>query len=185
MSSTKPTENSAESGNKSKPLLAVVAVIQGTKFKTMSYDETRISDQIDAGLNQQKESIKIDYAIYGKVIDKNPLIRYGTLQEAKEDYLQNEYAMIVCEVSELRNGKRIITQERVLKAPQIWLPADRFIPEFDGMYLCHIVRKEECGNFKKYQSVLSFEKVKWKTVLAERVTHWMIVENPISKIKLL
>lgn len=67
----------------------------------------------------------------------------------------------------------------------MWLPADRFIPEFDDMYLCHIVRKEECGNFKKYQCVLNFEKGKWKTVLAERVTHWMIVEEPMSKIKML
>lgn len=151
----------------------------------MSYDEQRISDQIDGGLKQQEESIKIDYAIYGKVIDKNPLIRYVNLQEAKEDYLQNDYAMIVCEVAELINGKRIITQERVLKAPQIWLPADRFIPEFDDYYLCHIVRKEECGNFKKYQSVLSFEKGKFRTVLQERVTHWMIVENPKTKLHLL
>ncbi len=151
----------------------------------MSYDEQRISDQIDGGLRQQEESIKIDYAIYEKVIDKNPLIRYEDLQNAKDDYLENDYAMIVCEVSELKNGKRIIKQERVIKAPQVWLPANRFIPEFDDYYLCHIVRKEECGNFKKYQSVLSFEKGQWKSVLSERVTHWMVVEEPQTKLKLL
>jgi len=152
----------------------------------MSYDENRISDLIDRGLKQQEESIRVDYALYRKISDTNPLIRFETLKEAKDEYMNSkDYIMIVCEVSELRNGKRIITQERVIKAPQMWLPADRFIPEFDDMYLCHIVRKEECGNFKKYQSVLMFEKGNWKTVLAERVTHWMIVENPISKIKLL
>ena len=145
----------------------------------MSYDENRISDLIDGGLKQQEESIKIDYAIYGKIIDKNPLIRYQTLEEAKEDYLENEYAMIVCEVSELRNGKRIITQERVIKAPQIWLPADSFIPEFDDDYLCYLVREEECGNIVKWQEVLRFEKLKWQKRSDTYVTHWMIVENPI------
>ena len=111
----------------------------------MSYDENRISDLIDGGLKQQEDSIKIDYAIYGKVIDKNPLIRYETLAEAKEDYLENDYAMIVCEVSELRNGKRIITQERVIKAPQIWLPADRFIPEFNGYYYAISTKLKSVG----------------------------------------
>lgn len=129
--------------------------------------------------------MKIDYAIYGKVIDKNPLIRYETLAEAKEDYLENECAMIVCEVSEIRNSKRIITQERVIKAPQIWLPADRFIPEFDGDYLCHLVRKEECGNFIKWQEVIDFEKLQWQIRSDTRVTHWMIVEDPQTKLKLL
>lgn len=65
------------------------------------------------------------------------------------------------------------------------MPADRFIPEFDDYYLCHIVRKEGCGTFKKYQSVISFENLKWKTVLNERVTHWMIVEYPNTKLILL
>ena len=151
----------------------------------MSYNENRISDLIDGGLKQQEESIKIDYAIYGKIIDKNPLIRYQTLEEAKEDYLENEYAMIVCEVSELRNGKRIITQERVIKAPQIWLPADRFIPEFDDDYLCHLVRKNDCGTFAKWQEVISFKYGNWQVSSERRVTHYMIVEDPNTKLKLL
>jgi len=41
----------------------------------MSYDENRISDLIDGGLIAKENSIRIDYAIYGKMIDKNPLIR--------------------------------------------------------------------------------------------------------------
>lgn len=146
----------------------------------MSYDENRISDLIDGGLKQQEESIRVDYALYRKISDKNPLIRFETLKEAKDEYLNSkDYTMIVCEVSELKNGKRIITQERVIKAPEIWLPADRFIPEFDDYYLCHIERDEECGNLKKHQTVLMFEKGNWKTVIREKVTHWKIVENPV------
>ena len=150
----------------------------------MSYDVNRISDLIDGGLKQQEDSIKIDYAIYGKVIDKNPLIRYETLAEAKEDYLENDYAMIVCEVSELRNGKRIITQERVIKAPQIWLPADRFIPEFNGYYLCYLHKIEKCGSKKWMQDFRFFIDTKWSYILdTETVTHWMIVEDPILSIE--
>lgn len=145
----------------------------------MSYNENRISDLIDGGLKQQEESIKIDYAIYGKIIDREPLIRYENLEEAKEDYLENEHAMIVCEVSELRNGKRIITQERVIKAPQIWLPADRFIPEFNDYYLCYIVRNEECANITKRQDQVFFLNTKWAVLENEKVTHWMIVEDPV------
>lgn len=148
----------------------------------MSYDENRISDQIDGGLKQQQDSIKIDYAIYGKVIDKNPLIRYQSLSDAKDDYLDNDYAMIVCEVSEIRNSKRIITQERVVKSPQIWLPAERFIPEFDDSYLCYLVRKEKCGNLIKWQEVIPFENLQWQKRIDTTITHWMIVEDP--KIKL-
>lgn len=131
------------------------------------------------------EQLKIDYAVYGKIIDREPLIRYKTLEEAKEDYLENEHAMIVCEVSELRNGKRIITQERIIKAPQIWLPADRFIPEFDDDYLCYLVRNEECGNIIKWQEVLTFKYGNWQISSETRVTHWTIVENPNTKLKLL
>lgn len=77
----------------------------------MSYDENRISDLIDGGLKEQENSIKIDYALYRNISDTNPLIRYETLKEAKDEYLNSkDYIMIVCEVSELRNGKRIIIQ---------------------------------------------------------------------------
>ena len=93
--------------------------------------------------------------------------------------------MIICEVSELRKSKRVIIQERVVKSPQIWLPAERLIPEFDGDLLCHLVRKEECGNLIKWQEVLRFEKLQWKKRIDARVTHWMIVEDPQTTIKLL
>ena len=74
----------------------------------MSYDENIISDLIDGGLNHQEESIRIDYAIYGKMIDKNPLIRFKTLKEAKESYLENEYAIIVTEVSEVQKDGTLL-----------------------------------------------------------------------------
>lgn len=148
----------------------------------MNYDENRISDQIDGGLKNQEESIQIDYAIYGKIIDKNPLIRYKTLAEAKDAYSVTENVMIVCEVSNVqKDGSLLIKQERIIKAPQIWLPAERFIPEFDDDYLCHLVRKEECGNFIKWQEVIRFEKLQWQKRSDTRVTHWMIVENPNVK----
>ena len=146
----------------------------------MSYDENRISDLIDGGLKQQEESIRVDYALYRKISDKNPLIRYKTLEKAKEDYLENKHAMIVCEVSELKNGKRVITQERIIKAPQIWLPADRFIPEFNGYYLCYLHKIEKCGSKKWMQDFRFFIDTKWSYILdTETVTHWMIVEDPI------
>ena len=145
----------------------------------MSYDENRISDLIDGGLKHQEESIRIDYAIYGKIIDKNPLIRYKTLEEAKEAYSVTENAMIVTEVSEVqKDGSLLIKQERIIKSPQIWLPADRFIPEFDDDYLCFLVRKEECGNIIKWQEVIDFNKLEWQVKSNTKVMHWMIVENP-------
>lgn len=150
----------------------------------MSYNKNRISDLVDGGLKQQEESIKIDYAVYGIIIDREPLIRYENLEEAKEDYLENGHAMIVCEVSELRNGKRVITQERVIKAPQIWLPADRFIPEFNGYYLCYYHKIEKCGSEKWMQDFRYFVDTKWSYILdTETVTHWMIVEDPILSIE--
>lgn len=151
----------------------------------MSYDENRISDLIDGGLKQQEESIRVDYALYRKISDKNPLIRFETLKEAKDEYLNSkDYTMIVCEVSELKNGKRVITQERVIKAPQIWLPADRFIPEFNGYYLCYYHKIEKCGSEKWMQDFRYFVDTKWSYILdTETVTHWMIVEDPILSIE--
>lgn len=148
----------------------------------MSYDENRISDLIDGGLKEQEESIRVDYALYRKISDTNPLIRFETLKDAKDEYLNSkDYTMIVCEVSELKNGKRIITQERVIKAPQIWLPADRFIPEFNDYYLCYIEKTEECRNVNKRQDQVFFLNNKWAATEREKVTHWMIVEDPPFK----
>lgn len=143
----------------------------------MSYDENRISDQIDGGLINQENSLRIDYAIYDKIIDKNPSIRFKTLKEAKDAYLENKSAMLVCEVSEVqKDGSLLIKQERVIKAPQIWLPANRFIPEFNDYYLCFLNRIEECGNDRWLQDLLFFINTDWHT--SDKVTHWMIVENP-------
>ena len=57
----------------------------------MSYDENRISDLIDRGLKQQEESIRVDYALYLKISDKNPLIRFETLKEAKDEYMNSKH----------------------------------------------------------------------------------------------
>ena len=144
----------------------------------MSYDENRISDLIDGGLIEQENSIRIDYAIYGKIIDKNPLIRFKSLKEAKDAYLENEYAMIVTEVSEVqKDGTLLIKQERIIKCPQIWLPAN-FIPEFDGDYLCFLIRKNDCGTSLKWQEVISFKYGNWQVSSETKVLNWMIVENP-------
>lgn len=42
-------------------------------------------------------------------------------------------------------------------------------PEFDGDYLCFIVRKNECGTFSKYQRVLSLTMNRWVAADNERV----------------
>ena len=128
--------------------------------------------------------MQIDYAIYGKVIDKNPLIRFKSLEEAKDAYFVTENAMIVCEVSQIRpDGCLQIIQERIIKSPQIWLPADRFIPEFNDYYLCYLFRKEECGNITNRQDQVFFLNNNWSVLENEKVTHWMIVEDPKTKIK--
>ena len=43
----------------------------------MSYDENRISDLIDGGLIAKENSIRIDYAIYGKMIRSRGAVREG------------------------------------------------------------------------------------------------------------
>lgn len=144
----------------------------------MSYDENRISDLIDGGLKHQEESIRIDYAIYGKVIDKAPLIRYKTLKEAKEAYFVTENAMIVTEVSEVqKDGSLLIKQERVIKSPQIWLP-NNFIPEFDDDYLCYITRKYDVTGKSNWQEVIPFNKGNWQISNELEVIFWMIIEDP-------
>ena len=144
----------------------------------MSYYENRISDQIDGGLIEQEKSIRIDYAIYGKMIDKNPLIRFKTLKEAKDAYLENEYAMIVTEVSEVqKDGTLLIKQERIIKCPQIWLP-NNFIPEFDDNYLCYITRKYDVTGKSNWQEVIPFNKGNWQISNELEVIFWMIVEDP-------
>lgn len=130
-------------------------------------------------------TIEITYALYGRISYEQPLIRIETLKEAKEEFLTSlDYTMLVCEVLELRNGKPVIIQEGVIKSPQIWLPADRFIPEFDDNYLCYLVRKEECGSFREWQEVIEFKKMDWQISTGSRVTHWMNVEDPTTKLKL-
>ena len=144
----------------------------------MSYDENRISDQIEGGLLDKENSIRIDYAIYGKMIDKNPLIRFKTLKEAKDAYLENEYAMIVTEVSEVqKDGTLLIKQKRIIKCPQIWLP-NNFIPELDDSYLRYLSRNEECANIIKWQEVIDFNKGNWQVRSDTTVLFWMIVEDP-------
>ena len=92
--------------------------------------------------------------------------------------MENEYAMIVAEVSEVqKDGTLLIKQERIIKCPQIWLPTN-FIPEFDDSYLCFLIRKNDCGTSLKWQEVISFKYGNWQVSSETKVLNWMIVENP-------
>jgi hypothetical protein len=58
-----------------------------------------------------------------------------------------------------------------------WINADK-MPNFDGDYLCHIVKKEVCGAFNKYQRVVNCSFNKWVLQEGERVTHWQKLPAP-------
>lgn len=59
-------------------------------------------------------------------------------------------------------------------------------PPFDVDYLCFIIRKNECGTFKKYQKVLTCDHAKFTVAENERVTHWMELPNePDREVKLI
>lgn len=59
-----------------------------------------------------------------------------------------------------------------------WIKTDT-MPDFDGDYLCHIVKKEECGNFRKYMKVVQCNLNVWVGLFdGERVTHWTKLPKP-------
>lgn len=56
--------------------------------------------------------------------------------------------------------------------PQMnWVKANK-VPPFDSMYLCFIIKKEECGVFAKYQKVVTYHNTKWLTADGERVAYY-------------
>jgi hypothetical protein len=64
------------------------------------------------------------------------------------------------------------------------LPTNK--PEYDGNYLCHIVRNNECGTFSKYQRVVELKFNVWRlTDEKERITHWCITPPPDRTVMLL
>lgn len=65
-----------------------------------------------------------------------------------------------------------------------WIESNA-MPDFDGQYLCHIVRKNECGTFSKYQSVVECKMNKWVVKENERITHFMIVPSPERTVHLI
>ncbi len=59
-----------------------------------------------------------------------------------------------------------------------WNPTRR-MPDYDGDYLCHIVRKNECGTFSTYQRVINCAMNEWQLKdERERVTHWLHLPTP-------
>lgn len=65
-----------------------------------------------------------------------------------------------------------------------WIKADE-LPEFDGWYLVHIVKKEQCGSYTKRLEMVYFGYKKWEIKEYERITHWMVVTPPNRTVTLL
>lgn len=60
-----------------------------------------------------------------------------------------------------------------------WNDANKDMPEYDGDYLCHIVRNNECGTISNYQEVVQCFCNNWITKDRETVTHWKkLMLNP-------
>jgi len=70
--------------------------------------------------------------------------------------------------------------------PKISWNKTQTMPNYDGDYLCHIVKKEECGTFSKYQKVVRCSLNEWQLSEGERVTHWQyLLPSPERTITLL
>lgn len=122
--------------------------------------------------------VSINYAVYGLDLNASPFIRFNNIEDAKAELTNSDdAAIIITEVCEEIDGKLIIVQERVISAPIVWIPL-AYLPECDGHYLCHLVRKVECGNFLKWQEVIEFSKGKWVISEHSRITHWINIPPP-------
>lgn len=126
--------------------------------------------------------VHICFAVYGVDLTQ-PLIRFDDLKDAKAELTNSDdAAIIVTEVSERqKDGSLLIKQQRIFSAPQIWFPFPEFEPEYDGHYLCHLIRKNECGTLTKVQKVLHMNYSTFFCEENETVTHFMIVPSPGSK----
>lgn len=58
------------------------------------------------------------------------------------------------------------------------------MPEFDGHYLVHILRRNECGTFSSYQKVVEVRKAQWIIDEGEMITHYRKVDNPDFSMKI-
>ena len=51
------------------------------------------------------------------------------------------------------------------------------MPEYDGAYLCHIFRDNECGTVSNYQEVVQCVCNNWMVKDRERVSHWQTLKS--------
>lgn len=128
---------------------------------------------------------KINYAVHLLEFledeEVSPLIRVDTIEEANTQITNGEGSIIVTEISEEQEDKTFLLKEiRIVDCPKYWIPKE-YKPEYDGQYLCHLIRDNECGTKSHFQQVLSNTMSEW--VLPERckLTHWMIVSPPSIK----
>jgi hypothetical protein len=64
-----------------------------------------------------------------------------------------------------------------------WIEAG--MPDYDGRYLCHIVRRNECGTFSEYQKVVEVRKAQWMLEdEREMVAYYTMVPGPNMDFKL-
>jgi hypothetical protein len=95
--------------------------------------------------------------------------------EIRIESLLNQIDVRENELTELQS--RIASLEA---AEQKWIKTGK-MPDFDGKYLCHIVKLEKCEVFSKYQRVVNCISNKWVLEEGERVTHWQKLPQPPSR----
>lgn len=134
-----------------------------------------------------KEITNITFAVHTELLEDYPLCRFDNIEQARKELISDDNASVItCEVSKKNeDGSFKIVQERIISAPRIWIKANRFIPEYDGMYLTHQVVRQDCGNMIKVQQVVNFSKGIWNINENARVTHFMIVLPPERTINLI
>lgn len=149
----------------------------GTPDEQRTTAESGTSASVEA--NQMLGDVHICYAVFGFDL-RQPLVRFDDLIDAKAELTNSDdAAIIVTEVSKRqKDGSLLITQQRVLSAPQVWFPFPEFEPEYDGHYLCHLIRKNECGTLTKFKKVVHMNYSTFFCEENETVTHFMIVPSP-------
>lgn len=120
------------------------------------------------------ESVEFTYAVFDKLTDFNPLYRSETWQEANSE--REKHQWLVLEVS----NNFVIKECRIYKGqPFQWIPVD-FTPEHGGPHLCFIEETQICGTVWKVQRVYTYDYAKWQVPDNVKVTHWMIVPEPVN-----
>lgn len=61
------------------------------------------------------------------------------------------------------------------------------MPDYDGDYLCNIIRHNECGTFSEFQRVVNCKFNQWVIIdQREWVTHWQqLPESPNNSLKII